>query len=77
MPLSRHEVDIASGVTYGASGVALAVGTMTIQDWASIAAIIGVMATVGGNWYWKRKYYKLIKKRAEDGKEDTDSWLSR
>lgn len=59
MNLSQHDIDLASGVSYGASGMTFLIGTLTLHEVASIIGMVGVVSTVGINWYYKHQNFKL------------------
>lgn len=47
--------DISSMTAYGTSSATIIVG-LTLNEWAAIAGIIGVIATYGTNLYFKIKH---------------------
>lgn len=50
---------ITSFVAYWLSVMLAAFGAMTPQDFAAWFGVLGVVMTVGVNWYYRRKSYLL------------------
>jgi len=51
---------ITSFIAYWLSAALAAFGAMTPQDFAAWFGVLGVVLTVGVNWYYRRKSYALL-----------------
>ncbi|PDO88598.1 MULTISPECIES: HP1 family phage holin [Kosakonia] len=51
---------ITSSLAYWISVALTFFGAMTPQDFAAYFGALGVVATVGVNWYYRRKSYALL-----------------
>ncbi|MBN3238315.1 MULTISPECIES: HP1 family phage holin [Pectobacterium] len=52
---------ITSFIAYWISVALAFFGAMTPQDFAAYFGALGVVFTVGVNWYYRRKSYQLLK----------------
>ncbi|MFJ5493768.1 HP1 family phage holin [Pectobacterium carotovorum] len=52
---------ITSFIAYWISVAMAFFGAMTPQDFAAYFGALGVVFTVGVNWYYRRKSYQLLK----------------
>ncbi|MFJ5440118.1 HP1 family phage holin [Pectobacterium brasiliense] len=52
---------ITSFIAYWISVALTFFGAMTPQDFAAYFGALGVVFTVGVNWYYRRKSYQLLK----------------
>ncbi|WP_031518920.1 HP1 family phage holin [Siccibacter colletis] len=57
---------ITSFVAYWISAGLAFFGAMTPQDFAAWFGVLGVVCTVGVNWYYRRKSYLLIKSGSDE-----------
>ncbi|MGP3592647.1 HP1 family phage holin [Vagococcus sp. WN89Y] len=56
---------ITSFIAYWLSAALAAFGAMTPQDFAAWFGVLGVVLTVGVNWYYRRKSYALLSMQLE------------
>ena len=62
-----HKAEIATNVAYVASGSAVVVGGLELNQWAAIIGITLGFATFIINWIYRHLNYRLQKKIADGG----------
>ncbi|WP_181995195.1 phage holin family protein [Arsenophonus endosymbiont of Bemisia tabaci] len=48
-----------TGTAYGTSATTLLCGALSLSEWALVTGIICSVLTVGLNWYYRHKEYRL------------------
>lgn len=64
--MSTRIEQTTSNTAYIASGLTVAAGGLSFNEWMMLGGFLIALATFLVNWYYRHKHYKLAERRAQD-----------